>query len=148
MSVNINIIDKSQSFEDNIRKIWKRNVIIMWGYSILFLFVFCGSIINRICQLPRVIRNIIKNENIVYSRKVSKIAIIEKFNTMIESNFWYITAIFLFFTIMAISKTMYHTFKILFFLWVHVIKPILWMLIAVKAVDSVSNAISGRNKTI
>lgn len=148
MSLNINIIDKSQSFEDNIRKIWKRNVIFMWGYSILFLFVLCGSIINRIRQLPRIIKNIVKNENTAYSRKVSKITIVEKFILMIESNFWYITAIFLFFTIMAVCKTIYHTFKILFFLWVHVIKPILWMLIAIKAVNSVSNAINGRNKSI
>ena len=144
MKKNIEVIDNSENLEKTIRRIWTRNVFFMWGYSFFFLFTIIRASFNRICQIPRLIHNDYYGDNRPYVRKVSQYKWLENWNIWVDSNYWKIWTMFLFFFTIAFCKTMYHIGKIFFFLWKHFIKPILWMLVVLLAAKTVSEGLAGK----
>lgn len=144
MKKNIEIIDNSEKLEQTIKRIWTRNVFFMWAYSVFFFLTIIRASFNRICQIPRLIHNICYKDNKPYSRKVSQYQWVENWNIWVDSNYWKILTMFLFFFIIALSKTLYHIGKILFFLWKHIIKPLLWMLVVLMAAKTVSEGLAGK----
>lgn len=142
MYKSIDIIDKSEKLEQSTKKVWARNVFFIWWYALFFAATIVRATWNRICQYPRYFHNINHDDNRPYVRKVSKYKWLEEWNILVDSNYWHIWVMFLFFFFVALSKTLYHLWKITFFLWVHVIKPVLWMLIALFAAKTVSQSLS------
>ena len=144
MTKNIEIIDNSEKLEQTIKRIWTRNVFFMWGYAVFFITTIIRASFNRICQIPRVIHNFYYKDNRAYIRKISQHKWIENWNILVDSNYWKLWVMFLFFFSMGLSKTVYHIWKILFFLWQHIIKPLLWMFVTLTAAKTISEGISGR----
>lgn len=144
MRQNIEIIDNSEKLENTIRRIWTRNVFFMWCYAFYFAATIIRATFNRICQIPRLIHNFYYKDHRAYTRKVSKYKWLEDWNVIVDSNYWKTWTLFLFFLSMAVSKTLYHFGKVLFFLWKHVIKPILWMFVVLCAARTISDGLSGK----
>lgn len=144
MYKNIEVIDNSKKLEESIKKIWTRNVFFMWWYALYFAATIVRASFNRLCQIPRLIHNIWYHDNRPYVRKISKYKWLENWNTWIDSNYWKSWVMFLFFFSMALSKTIYHIGKITFFLWIHVIKPLLWMFVAIFAAKTISEGLSSK----
>lgn len=142
MNKNMKVIDNSEQLEKSIKKVWSRNVFFMWWYALYFATTVIRASFNRICQIPRVMHNICYNDNKPYVRKISKHKWLEDWNTWVDANYWNVVVMFLFFFCMAVSKTLYHLGKIAFFLWLHIIKPILWMLVALFAAKSISQSLT------
>lgn len=145
MKKNIEIIDDSEKLEQTIKRIWTRNVFFMWWYALIFLATVIRASFNRVCQIPRLIHNLYYKDHRPYIRKVSKYQWIENWNILVDSNYWKLLVMFLFFFTIALSKTLYHLGKILFFLWKHVIKPILWMLVVLSVAKTISDGLSSKN---
>ena len=144
MIKNIEIIDNSEKLEKTIKRIWTRNVFFMWWYAIFFIATIIRASFNRICQIPRLIHNFWYDDNRVYTRKISKYKWLEDWNILVDSNYWKLWVMFLFFFALALSKTLYHAGKIIFFLWKHFIKPVLWMLVVLLAAKTISEGLSGK----
>ena len=144
MKKNIEIIDNSENLEKTIKRIWTRNVFFMWWYALFFVVTIIRATFNRICQIPRVFHNAYYNNNRAYTRKISQYKWLEEWNLLVDSNYWKLWVMFLFFFSISLAKTLYHLGKILFFLWKHVIKPILWMLVVLTAAKTISEGLSGR----
>lgn len=146
MDKTIEIIDNSEKLEQSIKKVWGRNVFFMWGYALFFMATLIRASFNRICQIPRVFYNICHDEDQQkpYVRKVSQNKWWDDWNIWVDSNYWKIITMFLFFFCMALSKTTYHLWKITIFLWINVIKPIAWMLIALFAAKTISESLTGK----
>lgn len=147
MTVDMNIIDKTKDLEQNSKKVWGRNVFFIWWFAIVFFFTLIRAITNRICQIPRLVHNVYYNDHRAYIRKVSKYKWLENWNQLVDSKFWSIIVLFLFFFSMALGKTLYHLGKITFFLWVHIIKPLLWMLVVLVAAKSIGEGVNGKKLT-
>lgn len=143
MNKSIDIIDNSERLEQSAKKVWARNVFFIWWYALFFAATIVRATFNRLCQIPRWHHNMAhENDQQPYVRKVSKYKWLEDWNTWVDSNYWKLWVMFLFFFIMALSKTLYHLWKITFFLWVHIIKPLLWMLVALFAAKSISQSLT------
>lgn len=145
MIKNIEIIDNSEKLEKTIKRIWTRNVFFMWWYAVFFTATIIRASFNRIFQIPRLIHNFWYDDSRVYTRKISKYKWLEDWNILVDSNYWNLWIMFLFFFIIALSKTLYHMGKILFFLWKHIFKPLLWMLVVLMAAKTISDGLGGKN---
>ena len=97
MIKNIEIIDNSEKLEKTIKRIWTRNVFFMWWYAIFFITTIIRASFNRICQIPRLIHNFWYDDNRVYTRKISKYKWLEDWNILVDSNYWKLWVMFLFF---------------------------------------------------
>lgn len=144
MKKNIEIIDDSEKLEQTIKRIWTRNVFFMWWYALFFIATIIRATFNRICQIPRLVHNLYYKDHRAYTRKISKYQWLENWNILVDSNYWKLWIMFLFFFTMALSKTLYHLGKILFFLWKHIIKPLLWMFVVLTAARTISEGLAGK----
>lgn len=142
MYKSIDIIDKSEKLEQSTKKVWARNVFFIWWYALYFAATVVRASFNRICQIPRILHNFWYDEQYSYVRKITNRKWLDDWNSWVDSNYWKILVMFIFFFSIALSKTLYHLWKITFFLWVHIIKPVLWMLIALFAAKTVSQSLS------
>lgn len=145
MNKSIEVIDNSKKLEESIKRIWTRNVFFMWWYALFFAATVVRASFNRLCQIPRLVHNMrYENDIQPYVRKVSKYKWLDDWNSWVDSNYWKIWTMFLFFFSMALSKTVYHIGKIIYFLWVHVLKPLLWMLVVLSAAKTISQGLAGK----
>ena len=107
------------------KKVLSRNGFFICWYAIYFAITLVRASFNRICQIPRLVHNIVYRDNRAYVRKVSQHAWLEKWNLLVDSNYWMIIVAFVFFSLMTIFKLMYHFGKSFMFLWNNFIKTLL-----------------------
>ena len=144
MNTNIEKINDSEKLEQTMKKVWSRNVFFICWYAIYFAITLVRASFNRICQIPRLVHNIVYRDNRAYVRKVSQHAWLEKWNLLVDSNYWMIIVAFVFFSLMTIFKLMYHFGKSFMFLWNNFIKTLLWMMVISSAAKSIGNGLSKR----
>lgn len=137
MAIELKIIDNSLPLEQTIKRIWHRNVFFIGVYALLMGSVFVGAIINRIYVVLLSIKDAITNNNSIRARKICKSPKIERWLCLIEENFWQITWLMLFFTIMFISKLIYHIGIILWWIIRKIVWPFMWFMLAFLFVMSI-----------
>jgi hypothetical protein len=139
-----NVMDGTKSIEDNIKKIWTRNVFFIGAFFVLYVFVSLWAICNRIKEGYFIIESKLAHKNYTYVRKVSKKRFIEFLHQLVDQNIWKTFGCMLFFGGMFVGKFIYHVGVISYWIFNHILKPLAWMLIALFAAKTIGDAI--RNK--
>lgn len=139
MAIRLNIIDESLTVEQTMQNIWKRNVFFIGFYALLMISVFIGGIFDRLYGAYLYIKGKITKTHILRVRKVHKNPKIAKWFSLMTEKFWEITLLMLFFTIMFISKMVYHIAKITWWVAKKIAWPLMWFLLAAMFVASYNN---------
>lgn len=139
MAIELKIIDNSLPVEQTIARIWKRNVFFIGMYALLMISVFTGAVFNRLYRACLWVKDRFSKNKPIRCRKVYQTQWFEKWLCMITENFWQILWLMLFFTTMFVSKFIYHTAIITWWIARKIVWPLMWFALALLFVLGINN---------
>lgn len=146
--VNLDLANRTASVEDRIAQAWSRNVFFLLWHALILTYFVIAACINRICRLPRIIHNLFEKDKSkirTYFRQPTNSTFIQYHNDMVDSNIFNTLWFAMVYTLFGLSKLTYHIGKVIWWIIIHIIGPVLKWFIVMLGIMMIADAIKNRN---
>jgi len=143
----VNILDDfwQYKFETVISSIWKRNIFVLFTNSLLYDITLSLSVCDRLKKISVWCINLFRKNKIKTKEKTYKNVWVNWVHQTSQENIWNTLFLTIFINIMVLSKFIYHACKVIWWILVHIVKPVAWWLLALFGIMKMSDAIKNRN---